>query len=977
MRLSEVLPRISTSTAWQVRALIVVLGTLAAGANMSLEPQLTGGLSLSLVPAIVMIVTVLGGWEAAALSLAIIAVNALLLGHPGAWQVIAAAGIAVFCGEALRRGARPLLISLVQLLVALMSELPMLAGKLTIASLGTLSNAAAHAGINVALATLVLVFMPRRSNSFPARCRTRWDHIVFSLVVGTASVTILGLLTNTSHSHQPAAERWASAELMAARVSVLVALAVAASCALTKWCEATTRGLPERYRALHTKAALAGHRLKRGELPLEVAGFFLDVTRETNHLRRDAERYDKNLMEAQQAVAGMREELSQVKEALRHRSEQLKQAVGACERLNAHYRALMDCSADVNMFVDENGIIQSVNRAIERMLGHQPDALKGKPLGALIPPDCVVDHPLDLTGKDPANPVPHAVKGDVRAANGKNRHVAIHLHPLLARSERFYLVRLRDQRNTHEALATHPPLRESVRSAPESPSLFIAAMSHELRTPLHGLIATLDMLRIGGQPANEYQRQLSIARTSARALLKIANDVLDLARLGTGDFPLERKPFAMSTALREIADEARARATSLGLGVSTQMTSELPPTFLGDPARLKQILANLVSNALKFTEAGGVTLRVGYDGGLCTIDVQDTGEGVPHDKRDCIFEPFVQLDSGSGRKAGGSGLGLPICRRLAEAMGGRLVLLTSGPRGSTFRLTLPLESSQEPPPDEQSQRVFHNPHGRILVVEDNPANRYVAEALLTGLECPATIVAGGREALEMLQQQEFDLILMDCQMPGMDGYETTRQVRRLLKRRVPIIAMTANAMAADRNHCLEAGMDDFLAKPFGRSGLNAVLCKWLAPGAGGDAKHDPQARLAVLPDLDVKVLDELRDSLQWRMEPLKRICTTFTGSAQQTLALLDGSRGLDRQALQRHLHTLLGSAGMVGARQVEYLAGQIQRAVKANQREEIEGATAMLRLAVLRYEREFERRLNSGADARAEELGSEAFQGVA
>src|SRR5690606_26740805 len=166
-------------------------------------------------------------------------------------------------------------------------------------------------------------------------------------------------------------------------------------------------------------------------------------------------------------------------------------------------------------------------------------------------------------------------------------------------------------------------------------------------------------------------------------------------------------------------------------------------------------------------------------------------------------------------------------------------------------------SSDELPPEEQSLRVFSNPRGRILVVEDNPANRYVAQALLAGLECPATIVQGGSEALDLLREHEFDLILMDCQMPGMDGYETTRWARRILKKRVPIIAMTANAMATDRKDCLDAGMDDFLAKPFDRRALNDILCKWLAPPAAVTEDMDISKGMAQLPDLDAGVLDEL------------------------------------------------------------------------------------------------------------------------
>src|SRR5690606_38160591 len=226
------------------------------------------------------------------------------------------------------------------------------------------------------------------------------------------------------------------------------------------------------------------------------------------------------------------------------------------------------------------------------------------------------------------------------------------------------------------------------RSMHQSRDMFIATMSHEMRTPLHGLIATLDMLR-GSEATGEFQHQLAIARSSAKALLKIANDVRDFTRIGSAQFALDRRPFSMTRLLREVLEEAHARAASRSLELKANIPAQLPPSFIGDPARLKQILGNLVSNALKFTREGSVTLDVAWDGRQCLIDVIDTGEGIPQDKRERIFEPFVQAHS-RNRSQPGTGLGLPISRRLAEAMGGDLVLLRSGDDGSTFRLSLRL-----------------------------------------------------------------------------------------------------------------------------------------------------------------------------------------------------------------------------------------------------------------------------------------------
>lgn len=517
--------------------------------------------------------------------------------------------------------------------------------------------------------------------------------------------------------------------------------------------------------------------------------------------------------------------------------------------------------------------------------------------------------------------------------------------------------------SSHEAtLAELKRARHLVDAAQRSSGHFVAMMSHEIRTPLHGLMATIDMLR--DEPLSpEGSHRIGIARVSARALLNIANDILDLSRIDAGAFPLEHKPFDLASVLREVVDEARARAQSLGLELRVGMEGARPRSFIGDPARIKQILANLVSNALKFTTAGGVSLLARYDGRRCTIDVMDTGEGVPEDKRDVIFEPFVQVESKVSRRAGGAGLGLAISRRLCEAMGGSLILVNTGTRGSTFRVSLPLAASDEEPVEDQSQRILRNPPGRILVVEDHPANQYVARSLLESLECTVSVAGTGAEALELLGRETFDLVFMDCQMPGMDGYETTRRMRAILHRYIPVVAITANAMVDDKQRCLDAGMDDFLAKPFNKSALSDLLCKWLVPGAsafelGSGADETVATRIATLPALSAPVFDELWQSLQWRMLPLRRIYESFLSVAHETLDILHRAAD-DGSVLARKVHTLLGSAGMVGARQVERVAALLQDALRSDRRAELETARVLLAEAVRRFETELAQRLES------------------
>jgi two-component system, sensor histidine kinase len=511
----------------------------------------------------------------------------------------------------------------------------------------------------------------------------------------------------------------------------------------------------------------------------------------------------------------------------------------------------------------------------------------------------------------------------------------------------------------HQAvLAELSQARLLVDAAQRSSGHFVAMMSHEIRTPLHGLMATIDMLR--DEPLSpEGRHRVSIARVSARTLLNIANDILDLSRIDAGAFPLEHRPFDLPSVIREVVDEARARAQSLGLDLRATTEGPLPRSFIGDPARIKQILANLVSNALKFTSAGGVSVQARYDGRRCVIDVIDSGEGILEDKRDVIFEPYVQVESKVSRRAGGAGLGLPISRRLSQAMGGTLILVNTGPQGSTFRVSLPLLPSEEEPLEDQSQSVLKNPPGRILVVEDHPANQYVARSLLESLECTVGVAGSGPEALDLLTHETFDLVLMDCQMPGMDGYETTRRMRAILHRYVPVIAITANAMVDDKQRCLDAGMDDFLPKPFNRSALSDLLSKWLVPGAGSleDGESEPP-RITQLPVLSAPVFDELWQSLQWRTAPLKKIYESFLSVAHETLDCLP-AHAASRSVLARRVHTLVGSAGMVGARQVERLAVWLQEVIKSERRAEIETGRVLLAESMRRFEAELQHRLNS------------------
>jgi len=344
--------------------------------------------------------------------------------------------------------------------------------------------------------------------------------------------------------------------------------------------------------------------------------------------------------------------------------------------------------------------------------------------------------------------------------------------------------------------------------------------------------------------------------------------------------------------------------------------------------------------------------------GKIRIDVSDTGIGIPDDMQEAVFKPFVQV-GGATSPQPGTGLGLPISKRLCQAMGGDLVLVRSDITGSLFRATLKLEPSPEEPPEESSNRVFMNPVGRVLVVEDHPINQFVVESMLRALNCPSTLVSNGEEALEILEKENFDLILMDCRMPGIDGYETTRRARTRLKVEVPIVAMTANAELEEREACLEAGMNDYLAKPFARAALHEMLCRWLHPGkhppGGGAAGSGPAAGPRKRIVLDENVFVELWESVRWQTRPMLQIRDSFRETVARAVSAIENEEG---SSLHRHLHTLVGTAGMIGAAEVRRIAGQLQEALKAGK--DLKPLKASLVAAAKEFHEAFRTRLEEG-----------------
>jgi signal transduction histidine kinase/FixJ family two-component response regulator/HPt (histidine-containing phosphotransfer) domain-containing protein len=485
-------------------------------------------------------------------------------------------------------------------------------------------------------------------------------------------------------------------------------------------------------------------------------------------------------------------------------------------------------------------------------------------------------------------------------------------------------------------------LTERAHRASEARRDFLAAMSHEIRTPMTGVLGMVDLL--GAEPLTARQRgYVNAMQTSGRHLLSVINDILDFSRIESGRLDLERADFELPGLLESVRSVMHPLAVERGIRLDMELAPDLPAVVVGDPLRLKQVLLNLLGNAIKFTSTGGVELRANPlpvrepGASWLRFQVRDTGVGIEPAQLQRLFAPFVQADSSISRQYGGSGLGLAISKRLVELMGGCISAESAPGQGSVFQVELPLQAVAAAPGVAGDAPAAEVPPLRILVAEDVETNQRILQVGLERLGHQLTFAANGAEALARLDEDDFDLVLMDVQMPVMDGVEATRRIRRSggPKAAIPILGLSANVMAREREQYLSAGMDDCLTKPFDWPQLAAAVAQHGGAGAAATPRASRRPVGAATGLLDEKALATLGEPKQ--VEALVR--GALEGFDTACRRMLDAATGPGE--VRRQAHDISGTAGMLGLRAICEQAAELESMP--------EGAGLRQRLEALRH----------------------------
>jgi PAS domain S-box-containing protein len=458
--------------------------------------------------------------------------------------------------------------------------------------------------------------------------------------------------------------------------------------------------------------------------------------------------------------------------------------------------------------------------------------------------------------------------------------------------------------------------RHKAEESSKAKAMFLANMSHEIRTPLNGIVGMAEQLAQSQLDADQ-RYFVDIMRSASSTLLSIINDVLDISKIESGKFSIETTPFNLNETIRRTLSIFGEKAKQTNVSLDIELMDDRGIMHLGDPHRLSQVLFNIVGNAMKFTQAGYVRVtshlaRGENDICLVSFSIEDTGVGMDMAYLTKVFEAFTQEDASVTRKFGGSGLGLSIARNIVHIMGGTIDIESEKGKGTRVNIRIPMRISNEKTKQDivEITDLQKSLKGlRILAVEDNELNRMVLQVILKKCEVVLTIAHNGQEAIDLIQQQEFDLVLMDVQMPVVDGLEATKYIRNELKMTIPIIGLSANAMREEAEICKEAGMNDYLVKPYSERALVEVMKKW-SPEDKTTAL--PQLEFPGEKELDLSMLKQyVGDDIQVLKDVVSGYLTHLPPQLDRLELALVGS---DVLALRHELHQLKASMEIIGVR---------------------------------------------------------------
>jgi PAS domain S-box-containing protein len=616
--------------------------------------------------------------------------------------------------------------------------------------------------------------------------------------------------------------------------------------------------------------------------------------------------------------------------------EHAEQALRASEE---RFRFVTNSLGEAVISADSCGKIIFWNRAASNVFGHAEEEALGNDLTMLMPERCRERHTRGIERVQTTHEkrvIGRTIELEGLHKDGHEFPIELSISTWRTAEGAFYTGIVRDVSARRKAEAELRAAKESAEQANKAKSDFLANMSHEIRTPMNGIIGMTE-LALETELSPMQRGYLDAVKFSADSLLALINQILDFSKIEAGKLALEAVSFDLRHKLGKMLPALRLRAQRKGIALLDEIDPTIPAFLVGDPLRLNQVVMNFVDNAIKFTEKGHVALRVKLEAMTETqirlaFCVADTGIGIAKEKQRVIFEAFEQADASTTRSYGGTGLGLAISSALVRQMGGEVTVESEPGKGSTFRFTASFRralpqaaATKSAMPQDGVERPL-----RILVAEDNAINQAVTAGILRKRQHHVVTANNGTEAIERFQREQFDLILMDVQMPECDGFAATARIRALETPtgwRTPIVAMTAHAMTGDRERCLAGGMDDYVAKPIRKDDLLAVLEKF---GDAGKSPHEKAAdELVARFDGDVHLLQKLRRTFARQSEDMIE-------RMRQAIATQDAT------TLEQTAHTFIGSLGVFGADEGVRYARELEQLAKRKAFEPSEGLVKQL-----------------------------------